>query len=54
MSAFEIRPDLIAGRATCTEAGVALVEKLVSVPALNMLDPASGPKLASFLRERLG
>jgi Domain of unknown function (DUF1611_C) P-loop domain len=53
MSAFETRPDLISGRATSTEAGVALVEKLVSIPALHMLDPATGPELASFLRARL-
>lgn len=53
MSAFETRPDLIAGRATSTDAGTALIEKLVGIPALNVLDPASAPKLASFLRERL-
>lgn len=53
MHAFEIQPDLIAGRATSTEAGVALIEKLAGIPALNMFDPASAPKLASFLRERL-
>jgi hypothetical protein len=54
MSAFGIRPDLIAGRATSTEAALALIEKLVSIPAVNVLDPGSGPKLASFLRRRLG
>jgi hypothetical protein len=53
MSAFGTRPDLIAGRATSTSAGIALVEKLVSVPALNVLDPASAPELAGLLRERL-
>ncbi|HET8593284.1 MAG TPA: DUF1611 domain-containing protein [Solirubrobacterales bacterium] len=53
ISAFGTRPDLIAGRATSTEAAIDLVEKLVSLPAINVLDPASGPKLASFLRERL-
>lgn len=53
MSAFELRPDLISGRATSTGAGIRLIEKLVSIPALNMLDPASAPKLASFLRDRL-
>ncbi len=53
MSAFKTRPDLIAGRATSTEAGITLIQKLVGVPALNMLDPESGPKLASILRERL-
>jgi hypothetical protein len=53
MTAFEKEPDLIAGRATSTEAAIALVEKLVSVPALNLLDPASAPELASLLHERL-
>jgi hypothetical protein len=53
MSAFGTRPDLIAGRATSTDAALALIEKLVSIPAVNVLDPASGPKLASFLSERL-
>lgn len=53
ISAFGTRPDLIAGRATSTAAAIDLVEKLVSLPAINVLDPASGPKLASFLRERL-
>lgn len=53
IAAFGKEPDLIAGRATSTEAGIALVEKLVSIPALNLLDPTSGPELASFLRKRL-
>lgn len=53
MSAFGKEPDLIAGRATSTEAAIALVEKLASIPALNLLDRASAPELASLLRERL-
>jgi hypothetical protein len=53
MSAFERQPDLIAGRATSTEAGVALVQKLVPIPALNLLDPATEPELASLLRAGL-
>ncbi|HSI79736.1 MAG TPA: hypothetical protein VK919_03705 [Solirubrobacterales bacterium] len=54
MHAFKAEPDLVAGRATSTEAGVALIEKLTGRPALNPLDPASGPKLASYLRDWLG
>jgi Domain of unknown function (DUF1611_C) P-loop domain len=54
MSAFERRPDLVAGRATSTSAAIDLIEKLVSVPAINVFDPATRPQLASFLRERLG
>jgi hypothetical protein len=53
MDAFEIRPDLVSGRATSTEAGVALIGRLAGIPALNMLDTTSAPKLASFLREGL-
>jgi hypothetical protein len=53
MTAFGKEPDLIAGRATSTEAAIALVEKLASIPALNLLNPASAPELASLLRERL-
>jgi hypothetical protein len=54
ISAFGMRPDLVAGRATSTAAAIDLVEKLVSLPAINVLETTSGPKLASFLRERLG
>jgi hypothetical protein len=53
ITAFGKEPDLVAGRATSTDAATALIEKLVSIPALNLLDPASGPELAAFLRERL-
>jgi hypothetical protein len=52
MRAFEIQPDLVTGRATSTEAAVALIEKLAGMPALNLFDPASAPQLAAFLRER--
>lgn len=54
MSAFEITPDLISGRATSTQAAVDLVERLSGVQALNLLDPASKPALAELLRARLG
>jgi hypothetical protein len=53
ITAFGKEPDLIAGRATSTSAGIALVEKLASVPALNLLDPASGEDLARLLRRHL-
>ena len=54
ITAFNKEPDLIAGRATSTSASIALVEKLASIPALNVLDPASGPDLAALLRRHLG
>lgn len=54
MQAFELRPDLVSGRATSTEAGIALVERLSGVPALNMLEPATEAPLDELLEERLG
>jgi len=54
MTAFETRPDLISGRATSTEAGIALVERLTGIQALNLLDPRSGPALSELLADRLG
>lgn len=51
--AFDRKPDLVAGRATSTEAGVRLIEKLVGVPALNVIDRSTGPQLAEHLREWL-
>ncbi len=53
IDAFGSRPDLISGRATSTSAGIALIDRLVGIPALNVLDPDVGPDLRSFLRERL-
>ncbi len=53
MSAFGMRPDLVSGRSTSTEAGIELIRRLVGVPALNMLDERNAPKVADFLRENL-
>jgi len=54
MSGFDTVPDLVAGRATSTSAGIALVEKLTGVKALNLLDPQSDAMLARLLVESLG
>ena len=54
MSAFEMRPDLVTGPCTSTEAGVELIDKLVGVPAINMFDESNAPKVAEFLKEKLG
>jgi len=54
MEAFGLRPDLVSGRATSTDAGIALVERLAGIPALNMLEPASEAPLDALLEERLG
>lgn len=53
MEAFGLRPDLVSGRATSTEAGIALVERLAGIPALNMLDPQTEAPLDALLEERL-
>lgn len=53
ISAFGWRPDLVSGRATSTSAGVALVEKLVGIRALNMFDADVSAKLHPFLSEHL-
>ena len=53
MSAFEMKPDLVTGRCTSTLAGIDLIDKLVGVPAMNMLDERNAPKIAAFLKEHL-
>jgi hypothetical protein len=53
MQAFHTRPDLISGRATSTEAGIALIERLTGVPALNLLDRSSHAALDGLLASRL-
>lgn len=48
-----MRPDLVAGVATSTSAGVEVIEKLSGAKALNMLNPASIPKLRRLLADAL-
>ena len=45
--------DLVAGAAN-TEAGIALVEKLCDLKALDLLDKRSAPDLRAILRRSLG
>lgn len=52
MEAFGLEPDLIAGIACNTEAGMALIDKLTGLPALRLIDPATFPRLDRILRER--
>lgn len=54
MQAFERVPDLVGGRAADTEAGVALIERLTGLAALDVLDPAALPPLAALLEAKLG
>ncbi len=53
MKGFDMRPDLVAGLATSTAAGVQVVKKLSGTPALNLLDRASWPRLNQILRNAL-
>jgi hypothetical protein len=53
MTAFGTRPELVSGRATTTEAGNALVERLTGIPALNLLERSSAEPLSRLLADRL-
>lgn len=50
---FGFHPDLVAGVATSTSAGVEVIRKLAEVEAMNLLDPASHPELDRLLVSRL-
>lgn len=53
-SAFKKQPNLVAGAAANTEAGIQLVEKLSGIKALDLLDKRSLPELRALLKETLG
>ncbi len=53
ISAFSKRPDLVAGAAANTEAGIALVEKLCDIKALDLLDKRSIPEMRALLKRAL-
>jgi len=46
---FGLRPDVITGPATNTTAGIELAEKLTQLPAMNLMDPKSLPRLRELL-----
>ncbi|MDJ0958072.1 MAG: DUF1611 domain-containing protein [Arenicellales bacterium] len=52
-TAFDFQPDLVAGPAANTEAGIVLVEKLTGVKALNLMNRESEPILTDLLRKKL-
>ncbi|WP_224491114.1 hypothetical protein [Robertkochia flava] len=54
MQAFGLKPDLVTGISTNTLGGQEMVERLCGVPAMNLLDSDSIPRLKSLLRQRLG
>lgn len=53
MKAYELRPTIVSGVATNTRAGIELSEKLSGVPALNLLDSESLPRLRQMLEHNL-
>jgi hypothetical protein len=53
-TAFNRRPDLVAGAAANTTAGIELVDKLSGLKALDLLDKQSLPKLRALLKETIG
>ncbi|MCB1875041.1 MAG: hypothetical protein KDH88_03620 [Chromatiales bacterium] len=52
-NAFGKPPDLVAGIAASTDAGVALIERLAQIPALNLVDSSHRKELRQFLLDRL-
>ena len=53
-TAFKRQPNLVAGAAANTDAGIQLVEKLSGLKALDLLDKRSLPQLRTILKETLG
>jgi hypothetical protein len=53
-TAFNRRPDLVAGAAANTTAGIELVDKLSGLKALDLLDKRSLPELRALLKETIG
>lgn len=53
VAAFDRKPDLVAGIATNTDAGQALIRKLTGLPTLRLMDRTSLPQLDALLREKL-
>jgi hypothetical protein len=53
MTAYKMNPTLVTGPATNTSAGIELIQKLCSVPTLNLLDPDSLPQLNDVLLKAL-
>jgi hypothetical protein len=54
MKGFGFDPDLVAGVATSTSAGVNVIRQLAGTSALNLLDSSSHRELDQILRDCLG
>lgn len=52
-AAFERKPDLVTGLCASTDAGIALVQKLTGLTAINILSPSSGAAVAGMLAQKL-
>lgn len=53
-NAFARKPDLVAGGAANTSAGIDLVKKLTGLPVLNLMDKSSYPNLQQRLLDAIG
>lgn len=53
LDAFKRRPDLVAGPAANTDAGISLVKKLTGVDALDARSPSARPRLEELLERTL-
>ena len=53
LAAYDLRPDLVTGPASNTEAGVALVARLTGLTALDLRDTRSFPALEDYLFHRV-
>lgn len=54
LEAYSVRPDLVTGTTSNTEAGVALAERLSGLPVLDVRRRDTHARLDQLLRERLG
>ncbi len=54
MQAFELTPDVVAGRATSTSAAVALLRRLTEVEPVNLFEPADVLRLDEIVASALG
>lgn len=54
VEAYGLRPDLVTGIATNTQAGIELVDRLTGLHALNVRDKDALPELMRLLEARLG
>lgn len=54
ITAFDRKPDLVAGIAANTDAGQALITKLTGLPSLRLIERSTHGKLDEMLREKFG